>query len=372
MLRNIVVNEDERVIAIKDGRVEEILMPGRHRYFDLTNRYSFEGYKLSGRYLTGTRAEGLMRDHKEFVEEHFFCVDNDDRTVTLVLRNGKFFDLVDVSETRLYWKGDRYEARSFDVVEEMAVPEEFQGTLLDQFGSSKALFVCAVPFGHAGILAVNGCVERELAPGRYAFWTAGRRMVITQVDLRLRQLEVSGQEILTKDKVSVRLNVTCEFRVTDALAAVTEVKDYAEYIYKSAQFAIREVVGTQTLDELLEQKDEINTVLNTAISGKLGEVGVALIKVGVKDIILPGDMREILNRVVEAEKSAAANVIRRREETAATRSLLNTAKMMEDNPILLRMKELEATEKLVEKIDSLNVYQGLDGVLKGLVNLKGD
>ncbi len=157
MLRNIVVNEDERVIAIKDGRVEEILMPGRHRYFDLTNRYSFEGYKLSGRYLTGTRAEGLMRDHKEFVEEHFFCVDNDDRTVTLVLRNGKFFDLVDVSETRLYWKGDRYEARSFDVVEEMAVPEEFQGTLLDQFGSSKALFVCAVPFGHAGILAVNGC-----------------------------------------------------------------------------------------------------------------------------------------------------------------------------------------------------------------------
>jgi hypothetical protein len=74
--------------------------------------------------------------------------------------------------------------------------------------------------------------------------------------------------------------------------------------------------------------------------------------------------------VVEAEKAAQANVIRRREETAATRSLLNTAKVMEDNPVALRLKELETLEKVTEKIDKLHVYGGLDGVLKDLVKIR--
>lgn len=90
---------------------------------------------------------------------------------------------------------------------------------------------------------------------------------------------------------------------------------------------------------------------------------------GVKDVILPGDMKEILNQVVEAEKVAQANVIRRREETAATRSLLNTAKLMDDNPTLLRLKELEMLEKVTEKVDRLTVFGGLDGVLNDTVRI---
>ena len=92
--------------------------------------------------------------------------------------------------------------------------------------------------------------------------------------------------------------------------------------------------------------------------------------VGVKDIILPGEMKTILARVVEAEKAAQANVIRRREETAATRSLINTAKVMEDNPIALRMKELETLERVTEKIDKISVYGGLDSVLNDLVKIR--
>jgi regulator of protease activity HflC (stomatin/prohibitin superfamily) len=87
-------------------------------------------------------------------------------------------------------------------------------------------------------------------------------------------------------------------------------------------------------------------------------------------VILPGEMKEILNRVVEAEKVAQANLIKRREETAATRSLLNTARLMEENPTLLRLKELETLEKVTAKVDKLTVFGGLDGVLKDVVRIQ--
>ena len=87
-------------------------------------------------------------------------------------------------------------------------------------------------------------------------------------------------------------------------------------------------------------------------------------------MILPGDMREILNRVVEAEKEAEANVIRRREETAAARALLNTAKVMEQNPVMLRLKEMEALEKVAEKVKYLAVHNGTKGLLEDLVSLR--
>ena len=73
----------------------------------------------------------------------------------------------------------------------------------------------------------------------------------------------------------------------------------------------------------------------------------------------PGEMKTILNQVIEAEKRSQANMIQRREETAATRSLLNTAKLMENNPVLLRLKELEASERIAEKVGSITVTGGL-------------
>lgn len=106
------------------------------------------------------------------------------------------------------------------------------------------------------------------------------------------------------------------------------------------------------------------------VRGRLTELGIEVLGVGVKDVILPGEMKEILNSVVQAEKAAQANVIRRREEANATRSLLNTARLIEESPVLMRLKELEALEKVTEKIDRLTVFGGLDGVVKQLVSLK--
>ena len=140
-----------------------------------------------------------------------------------------------------------------------------------------------------------------------------------------------------------------------------------EFVYKQLQFALREAVGARTLDELLGAKGALDREIEGTARAAIEARGIALVNVGVKDVILPGDMKEILNRVVEAEKVAQANLIRRREETAATRSLLNTARLMDENPTLMRLKELETLEKVTEKIGSLTVYDGLEGVLKNMV-----
>lgn len=76
---------------------------------------------------------------------------------------------------------------------------------------------------------------------------------------------------------------------------------------------------------------------------------------GVKDIVLPGDIKDIMNQVLIAEKKAQANLITRREETASTRSLLNTAKLMEDNAMLYKLKEMEYVEKIAEKINNISL-----------------
>jgi regulator of protease activity HflC (stomatin/prohibitin superfamily) len=190
------------------------------------------------------------------------------------------------------------------------------------------------------------------------------------LDLRLQTHEVTGQEVLTKDRVGLRANVTAVYRIADPVKAVSVTADLRDYLYKELQFALRQVVGTRTLDEVLGDKQGINAAIAELLVPRLVEAGLDVPSVGVKDIILPGDVRELMNRVIEAEKTAQANVIKRREETAATRSLLNTAKLMEDNPILLRLKELEALEKVSEKVGNVIVGNGMDGVLEDLVRIR--
>jgi regulator of protease activity HflC (stomatin/prohibitin superfamily) len=235
---------------------------------------------------------------------------------------------------------------------------------------TEAVLAVVVPQYHVALLYVDGKVEKLLEAGMHAFWKFRREVRAETVDLRLQVLEVAGQEILTRDKVSLRVNLNAGYRVSDVLVAFAKQAKPVDYLYKELQFGLRAAVGTRTLDELLENKGVIDEVVEAHIRRRVEGFGLEVESVGVKDIILPGDMKAILAKVVEAEKSAQANVIRRREETAATRSLLNTAKVMEDNPTALRLKELETLEKVTEKIDKISVFGGLDGVLKDLVKIR--
>jgi regulator of protease activity HflC (stomatin/prohibitin superfamily) len=151
---------------------------------------------------------------------------------------------------------------------------------------------------------------------------------------------------------------------------ISSLGDYKDFIYKEIQFALRAAIGSKTLDGLLENKNETDEQILGYMRKKAAVQGIEMVSLGIKDLILPGEIKTMLGKVVEAEKAAQANVIRRREETAATRSLLNTSKVMEDNPVALRLKELETLEKITEKIDRISVYGGLESLLKQITSLK--
>jgi regulator of protease activity HflC (stomatin/prohibitin superfamily) len=236
--------------------------------------------------------------------------------------------------------------------------------------NSEAIGVVEVPDTSVGLLIADGELREVLKSGLTAYWKFQRNVKVELVDLRLQTMEVAGQEILTRDKVSLRVNLTALWQVLDAVQARTRLVNFVDYVYKELQFALREAVGARTLDELLGDKGAFDREISAIVASKLEGNGVVVRSVGVKDVILPGEMKAILNQVVEAEKIAQANLIRRREETAATRSLLNTARLMDDNPTLLRLKELETLEKVTEKIDKLTVFGGLEGVLKDVVRIQ--
>jgi regulator of protease activity HflC (stomatin/prohibitin superfamily) len=231
---------------------------------------------------------------------------------------------------------------------------------------SEAVSAVEIPDTSVGLLIVDGELREVLKPGLSAYWKYQRNLRVELVEMRLQTMEVSGQEILTRDKVSLRVNLTALWQVIDAVKARATVSNFVDYVYKELQFALREAVGTRTLDELLADKGAIDREV-AASAARLESSGLAVRSVGVKDVILPGEMKTILNQVVEAEKVAQANLIRRREETAATRALLNTARLMEENPTLMRLKELETLEKVTEKVEKITVYNGLEGVLKNMV-----
>lgn len=208
------------------------------------------------------------------------------------------------------------------------------------------------------LLFVNGTFVKELNAGTHYFWNNAITIEVKTVDIRQQQLEISGQELLTKDKAGLRINFYVRYQVTDILKALVANKDFEKQLYVLMQLALRAFVGNLTLDELLSKKDTIASAILDEVQTKIRALGLAVSDAGIRDVILPGDMKEIMNQVLVAEKKAQANSIMRREETASTRSLLNTAKLMEENEMLWKLKEMEYVEKIADKIGEITISGG--------------
>ncbi len=251
-------------------------------------------------------------------------------------------------------------------IQEAAVSHALGKLLAGFAGSAQHMKVVDVPEGHRGLLYLDKVRTQLLEPGRHLFWTGARSVEANVVDLREKLTEIQGQELMTADKVSVRVNLSVRHQVTDPVMAVERQASFTDSLYRDLQLALRTEIGALTLDELLAKKDDMGARILDTVRPAAEAMGMRLVAAGIRDVILPGEMRTILNQVIEAEKRAQANMITRREETAATRSLLNTAKLMEQNPVLMRMKELESVERIAEKIGSLSVYGGLDGLMRAL------
>jgi len=209
-----------------------------------------------------------------------------------------------------------------------------------------------------GVMFVDGKFEKVMDPGVYYYWKNAIPIAVLKADLRQLQLEISGQEILTRDKAALRVNFYTQYKVVDILKAIVEAKDCEKQLYILMQLALREYIGKFSLDELLENKESVSDSILKTISASAGKLGVEILACGIRDIILPGEVKEIMNQVLVAEKKAQANTITRREETASTRVLLNTAKLMEDNAMLFKLKEMEYVEKIADKINSISLSGG--------------
>ncbi|HEX4750634.1 MAG TPA: slipin family protein [Bryobacteraceae bacterium] len=369
--KRIVVGDQERVLVAKNGRFDAILTPGAYRVFAAPG-VSLEVEKFNVRDLVFHSAwtDYLVKERPEVVERHFMLVETNDVQVAMVYADGKLYKVLTPAKRVLFWRGPvEVTAEVVDVVAEPAIPLD-KLTALERLGREASVTFSLVEEGKTGLLFLDNRLVRTLPPGKYGFWavTGGPRVEI--VDLRRQTLEVPGQEILSRDKVSLRVNIVAEYQVVDAAKARQTITNFEAYFYRLLQLTVRQALGKKTLEEILAEKTEVDASTASVVRGEMEALGVQVGAIALKDIILPGDMREIMNQVVSAEKQAQANLIRRREETAATRSLLNTAKLLEDNPILVRLKELETLEKVVEKVERLTVMSGFEGLLDNLIHLK--
>lgn len=376
-IKRVTVKKNERGLLLRNGDFERVLQPGTHWLFAGLDELKVELFNISAPAFVHPLTDYLMAKEPEAVEAAFLRVELSEHEAGLRSENGVLVEVLPPATRRLYWRGlVDVQVEVIDLRVAAELPADVASRLTQPqlrprsiTGLAGVLQVEVAETG-AGLLRVDGKVERLLAAGAHAFWKFNRNVSVELVDLRLQALEVTGQEILTRDKVALRLNLSATWRFTDVLRAFEQLAKPADHLYRELQFGLRAAVGTRTLDELLENKSVIDEVVTAQVTAKLAGYGLQLDGVGVKDIVLPGEMKTILAQVVEAGKAAEANVIRRREETAATRSLLNTAKVMEDNPVALRLKELETLERVAERIDKISVFGGLDQVLNGLVKLR--
>jgi len=277
-----------------------------------------------------------------------------DNEIVLQFVNGNFKEVL-TAGTYAFWKGVTNTFFSKIDLSKVEITEKIPLFLFETAKLRVFVRKFIVSSNDKALLFVNGTYVKELAAGTHYFWNNSTTVEVKTVDMRQQQLEISGQELLTKDKAGLRINFFVRFQVTNISKALVDNKEFEKQLYVLMQLALRAFVGSLTLDELLSKKDTIASAILDEVVAKISDLGLAVSDAGIRDVILPGDMKEIMNQVLVAEKKAQANSIMRREETASTRSLLNTAKLMEENEMLWKLKEMEYVEKIADKIGEITI-----------------
>ncbi|MEP6897046.1 MAG: slipin family protein, partial [Rhodanobacter sp.] len=322
-IKQIVIGDGERGLLYRNRRFQRVLPPGVYRFVDPRNRIAVVAHNLAKPEYSGADADVLMARMDGTLAEYFIVADIGTQQVGLVLKNGKLEDVLAPGTRKLYWKGlVTVDVQAVSFAETLEVDARVASRLRQLGVLGKVAVTVDVPVESAGLLFIDSKLVQTLTSGAYAFWNFQKNVAAEVIDLRVQSLEVSGQELLTRDKVSLRVNLAASLRVTDPVAARTRVAKYGDYLYRELQYGLRKAVSDKTLDELLGDKASLDADIFAYVRGRVSELGLEVLGVGVKDVILPGEMKDILNGVVQAEKTAQANVIRRREEANATRSLL--------------------------------------------------
>ena len=262
---------------------------------------------------------------------------------------------------------------------------------------------------HRGLWYEDGVLKKVLEAGRYKLpflqggWLGRPLVEIQLVDVRERELTIKGQEILTADKVAIRVSIIVQFRVTDPRAAIHEVEKYEERLYSDVQLAARRSLASMTLDEILTNRNRLSEDILRDVKETAARYGVSILRADVKDLVFPGNLQEIMNKVLAAERTAqaqlveartraqtqqiaaeaqadisrieaealaltsrlqseaeaAARKIRNEAELAALRDSEQSAKAYAAHPALLRLRELETLKELSGSAN-VKIYVGFD------------
>lgn len=378
MRKKFIITEAQRGLLYKDQQFVKVLTPGVYIFWDWKNQYQMQSHNIHSTLQDGVHKDVQMMAelHPEAFAAHIQLWETGAQEVGLVYQQGVLREIKAPGLKGAYWKTQNaIQIEQLDINAEFVIHGQLQRVLagvrepLLSRSALAAIAVVNVSEGHIGFLEVDGKTIGTVEPGLHMWWKFNRVIEVKHFDLRLQNMEVNGQEILTKDRVSLRINLSTMWQIVKPETAKAALADAKDYLYRELQLALRAIVSTQTLDELLADKNSLNQQVLEIVAAKAESYGLSVKAVGARDIVLPGEMKAILTQVVEAQKLAEANLIKRQEETQATRSLHNTAKVMEGNPVLLRLKELEILEKITARINTLNVYGGLDGVMNDMVRL---
>lgn len=345
-MKNRRINKNEIGLVFKKNELQNVITQGNYWFFKGEDIQIFSTFEEFPKVQEGIFDNEIMQNYLEVIQVA------DDELVLVFEHNN--FQKVLTPGVYAFWK-NKHNFRFQKVSLAHYSIKEVAKVILEKAQLNLYVRNYRIESYEKGLLFVDGRFVEMLEPGNYFWWKNNQIITLAKGDTRKQTLEVLGQEILTKDKVQLRLNFAIQFQIVDFIKAYVETKEFEKQLYVMVQMALRTLVGTLTFDELMDQKNKIATVVLQEIVSKADQLGIQISDSGLKDVILPGEIRDIMNQVLIAEKRAQANSIMRREETAATRSLLNTAKLMEENQMLYKLKEMEYIEKIAEKINTISV-----------------
>jgi len=360
---NITITENKRGFLFKNGIYKKMIPPGKHKVRKFLGE-DIEVVNATGWVTVSTISPKLLLRDKDFAN-NVTVIDVPDNHIAIYSIDGRLHGSVTPGQ---YIAWSIYEKYTFKLID-ISQPDA-SSTPVEYFPliPAKTYAKIQVEQGECALLYFDGAYQKTLESGCYYFWNKNIKVSFRLVDLRIRQLVIPGQEILTADKVGLRINFVCHYKITDPVKMASDMSNFDVQIYSVVQLALRKHIGAYRLDELLENKSDIADVILGKLRDEQDRLYVEFSDAGIKDIILPGEISSIMNTVLIAEKAAQANVISRREEVASTRSLLNTAKLLDENETLRRMKEMEYLERICDKVGSISVSNG-GGLLEQLREL---
>lgn len=352
MIQRITIKAYQIGLVFEKGRLVNVCQEGN---FWLIGKKELHVYEMKQSFVAPIELNLLLQNEK--LASMLEIVEIADNEMALYFTNGIFKEVLQTGRYA-FWKG--YLDNKFIKVDlsKESIHEDIPVNLLENIKLKPFVRKFIVGSNDKALLFMNGTFIKELSSGSYYFWNNSSTVEVRTVEVRQQQLEISGQELLTKDKATLRINFFVRYQVVDVIKALMNNKDFEKQLYVLMQLTLRAFVGGFTLDELLLKKDTISKEILEQVTDKISNLGLSVSDAGIRDVILPGDMKEIMNQVLVAEKKAQANSIMRREETAAMRNMLNTAKLMEENEMLWKLKEMEYVEKIADKIGEITISGG--------------